>query len=76
MSDDTTKVENHTERLLGFNGTTPEGKKVFVELVPGVNDIDTEEFKAIKGGDYFKSHKELKHVSVVKTSKKKKGKKE
>lgn len=76
MSEDVTQVENHTERLLGFNGTLSNGTKVFVELVPGVNRVPNDKFDAIKGGDYFKAHKEAKHVSKVKTPKKDKKKKE
>jgi hypothetical protein len=74
MSDDTGKIENHTERLLGFNVTVGDEKK-FVKLIPGENELDEETFRALKGSDYFKTHKDAKNVSVVKSSKKDKKKK-
>lgn len=75
MSDDSRIVENNTERLLGFNVTVGDEKK-FVRLIPGENSIDDEDtFKALKGSDYFKAHKEKKNVSIVKAKTEKKNKK-
>lgn len=87
MSDDMESriIENHTEKLLGFNVMVGDNHK-FVRLIPGENEIkDEETFKALRSSDYFKAHKEKKNVSIVKKSdkpekkdkkKKKKGKKE